>query len=248
MPHLIPVVRKTLAEQVATQLLSMVNNGVWKVGERLPTEPELCKALHVGRSSLREAIKSLMFIGIIEIRPGEGTFVAGASSGLLGRIVTSGDSSSAVDMADLFEARVIIEPELAALCANRATKDELEKLSDIVKEMEQTLRDIDRFAECDLNFHISVARASHNRSLSRYMEAIAGPLGKLIKKGAQNSNSRLVITHHSKIMDALKHHNPAKARARMLAHLRTFERGYHLIQKASEPEGKASLEVNPSKI
>ena len=232
MSHLIPVVRKTLAEQVASQVFLMINEEAWKVGERLPSELELCKALHVGRSSLREAIKSLLFTGILEIRRGEGTFVAEGSDGFLRRIVSPGSLRSAKDMSDLLEARIIIEPELVALCASRATKNELENLSNIVKEMEQALSDIDRFADRDLNFHISVATASHNRSLAGYLEAIAGPLGELIKKGAQNSNSRLVLSHHVKILDALRRHNAVKARARMLAHLRTFQRGYHLMQKS----------------
>jgi GntR family transcriptional regulator, transcriptional repressor for pyruvate dehydrogenase complex len=240
MARLIPVVRKTLAEQIGAQLFTMINEGVWKVGERLPSEPELCKALHVGRSSLREAIRSLVFTGIVEIRPGEGTFVSEGPSRFLRRIVAPGSLNNARDMADLFEARVILEPELAALCAQRAGKDELDDLERQVGEMEQILPEADLFAEHDLHFHISIAAASQNHALRGYLKAIAEPLGELIRKGARTGSSRqLAHGHHVKILDALKQRNASKARASMRAHLRTFQRGYHLfLQELSDEKSK----------
>lgn len=242
MARLIPVIRKTLSEQIATQLFSMINEGVWKVGERLPSELELCKALHVGRSSLREAVKSLVFTGVVEVHPGEGTFVAGGPSRFLRRIVAQGSLINATDMADLFEARVILEPELAALCAQRASEKQLESLGLLVREMEQLLSDADRFADHDLNFHVSIAAASQNRALGDYFKAIAQPLGELIKKGAQSSDSRqLAHRHHVKILHALREHSPGKSRTLMRAHLRTFQSGYHLLQKASEAKSNAPV-------
>src|SRR3990172_10607881 len=71
MNSFIPVVRSTLGEQIAMQIFSMISKGIWKVGEKLPSESQLRKSLGVGRSSLREAMKSLSFIGIVEVHRSE---------------------------------------------------------------------------------------------------------------------------------------------------------------------------------
>jgi DNA-binding FadR family transcriptional regulator len=73
MKNLKPVSRVTLGEQVAAQLAEQISGGRWRPGDRLPSESELCAALRIGRSTLREALKSLAFVGLVQMRPGEGT-------------------------------------------------------------------------------------------------------------------------------------------------------------------------------
>src|SRR5512132_3634253 len=85
MSNLKPVSRVTLGEQVAAQLADQIAEGRWQVGEKLPSESELCATLGIGRSTLREALKSLAFVGMIRMRPGEGTYVTGGSSYLADR-------------------------------------------------------------------------------------------------------------------------------------------------------------------
>ena len=92
MSTLRPVSRVTLAEQVATQISDQISEGRWKPGEKLPTEAELCNALRIGRSTLREALKSLAFVGMVQMRPGEGTYVIEESRLLIDRIMARGYS------------------------------------------------------------------------------------------------------------------------------------------------------------
>ena len=73
MSNLKPVSRVTLGEQVAAQLAEQISEGRWKPGDRLPSESELCSTMGIGRSTLREALKSLAFVGLVQMRPGEGT-------------------------------------------------------------------------------------------------------------------------------------------------------------------------------
>src|SRR6266568_1799093 len=101
METLKPVTRQTLGQQVATQLATMVTSGKWRQGERLPSEMELCKILHIGRSTLREALKSLAFVGLVEMRHGEGTFVCKESNHLLDRILAKGLIRSEKTVADV---------------------------------------------------------------------------------------------------------------------------------------------------
>ncbi len=233
MDPILPVTRSSLGEQIAAQIFSMISKGTWKVGEKLPTEVEFCKSLRVGRSSLREAMKSLNFVGVVEVRPGKGNFVADGPSKFLERIITQGVLHTANDFADLFEARVAVEPELAALCAQRLTSDELNQLGKLMEEMKRALgNDGTGFADLDLSFHLTIATGSKNRALTGFLNAMRGPLLELIAKGAHSAGgSELAYEHHLKIMEAIKEHNSAKARSSMRAHLRVFQRGYTVLSR-----------------
>ncbi len=116
------VARVTLGEQVALQLAEMIAEKHWQPGERLPTEMELCEVLNVGRSTLREALKSLAFIGMVRMRPGDGTYVSDLSNRLLDRILAKGLLKTEKDLADVCETRMILETEGAAIAAERATE------------------------------------------------------------------------------------------------------------------------------
>ena len=139
METLKPVTRQTLGQQVATQLAAMVTSGKWRTGERLPPEMELCKILHIGRSTLREALKSLAFVGLVQMRHGEGTFVAQGTDHLLDRILAKGLIRSEKAVADVCETRLILETELAALAAERITASEVATLTSLVERMGQHL-------------------------------------------------------------------------------------------------------------
>src|SRR5262245_7828430 len=119
MKNLRPVSRVTLGEQVAAQLAEQVSNGQWRPGDRLPSEADLCVALGIGRSTLREAMQSLAFVGLVEMRPGEGTYVVDGTQQLVESINTRGLLKTQKDIKDVSEARLVLETELAALAAER---------------------------------------------------------------------------------------------------------------------------------
>ena len=88
MRNLKPIKRVTIGEQVALQLAGMISDGRWVAGQKLPSESALCQALSIGRSTLREALKSLAFIGMVRMRAGDGTYVAEKLPGLLAQHVS----------------------------------------------------------------------------------------------------------------------------------------------------------------
>ena len=132
MSTLKPVSRVTLAEQVAAQISDQIAEGRWKPGEKLPSEAELCCALRIGRSTLREALKSLAFVGMVQMRPGEGTYVIEESRLLIDRIMARGSLKTDKELQDVGEARLILEGEIAALAAERAEAEDLEQLESIM--------------------------------------------------------------------------------------------------------------------
>jgi GntR family transcriptional regulator, transcriptional repressor for pyruvate dehydrogenase complex len=230
-----PVSRTTLSEQVALQLAAEVAAKRWEPGDKLPSEAELCRAFNVGRSTLREALKSLAFVGIIRMRAGGGSYVAERPSKYVNRpLLARGVRSTEKDVNDLSEARLVLETELASLCAQRATRHDLATLADLVRKM-KAAKDEDRskFQELDLEFHLSIAASSKNEVLAELLGHIRGALQELIQKSLLPRNGmELACKQHERIFEALKQRNPAAARKAIRAHLNAFQRGYNSLRRA----------------
>lgn len=227
-----PVSRTTLSEQVALQLAAEVAAKRWQPGDKLPSEAELCRAFNVGRSTLREALKSLAFVGIIRMRAGGGSYVAERPPKYINRpLLTRGTLSTEKDVTDLSEARLVLETELASLCAQRATRADLAKLQGLSRKM-KLAKDDDQgqFPQLDLEFHLLIAASSKNEVLAELLGHIRGALQELISKSLLPSNGMdLACKQHEKILDALRQRNPVAARKAIRAHLSTFHRGYKVL-------------------
>jgi len=224
-----PVSRTTLSEQVALQLAAEVAAKRWQPGDKLPSEAELCRAFNVGRSTLREALKSLAFVGIIRMRAGGGSYVAERPSKYVNRpLLARGILNTEKEVTDLSEARLVLETELASLCARRVTRRELATLEDLTRKMKVAKgEDRAKFQQLDLEFHLSIAASSKNEVLVELLGHIRGALQELIRKSLLPPNGmNLACKQHEKILAALKQHNSAAARKAIRAHLSTFQRGY----------------------
>jgi GntR family transcriptional repressor for pyruvate dehydrogenase complex len=243
METLKPVTRQTLGQQVATQLAAMVTSGRWRTGERLPPEMELCKTLHIGRSTLREALKSLAFVGLVQMRHGEGTFVAQGTDHLLDRILAKGLIRSEKAVADVCETRLILETELAALAAERITASEAATLTSLVERMGQHLEAKDSsFEDLDLEFHLQLAACSKNQVLQQLMKPIRGLVFEWIVKSQQFPGLRLnAHRQHQAILQALVQRKPEKARKAMREHLETFLHAVSLLEQVSASESRLSV-------
>jgi GntR family transcriptional regulator, transcriptional repressor for pyruvate dehydrogenase complex len=227
-----PVSRTTLSEQVALQLAEELAAKRWQPGDKLPSEAELCRAFNVGRSTLREALKSLAFVGLIRMRAGGGSYVAERSSEFTkGRLLAEGVLTTQADVREFSEARLIIETELAGLCAQRASRRDLAILEDLVRKMDAAKNeDGVRFQQLDLNFHLSIASASKNRVLAELLGNIRGSLQELIRKSLLLPRGmELACGQHQKILSALKQRNPEKARKAIRTHLTAFQQGYKAL-------------------
>ncbi len=233
-----PVSRTTLSEQVAVQLAAELEAKRWAPGEKLPSEAELCKVFNVGRSTLREALKSLSFIGMIRMRAGEGSYVADQRSKYMERplLLAKGVLNTEREVNELCEARLLIETELAGLCAQRATAQDFRALDKIVREMKISAdAGGESFSELDLSFHMAIATASGNGVLAELLKHIREGLQELIAKSLLlPAGTDLAHNQHRALLEVLKLRNPVKARTAMRAHLRAFQRGYKVLFQKSE--------------
>lgn len=235
-----PVSRVTLGEQVAEQLADQIVGGRWRSGDKLPSESELCATLQIGRSTLREALKSLAFVGMVQMRPGEGTYVLDGTQPLVDQIHAKGLLKSENSLAAVVEARLALETELASLAAERATPADFERMEQILEEMRSALTSgAGNYAALDVEFHMTIARAARSEVLFRLLEAIRSAVQEFISKSQDLPGIRETAhQYHSKLISTLKERDPEKARRMMRKHLQTCEKAFHLIEKISDTTAK----------
>jgi GntR family transcriptional repressor for pyruvate dehydrogenase complex len=171
-----PPTRRTLVESVSEQLLALILGGRISPAERLPSQRELAETLHVGRSTIREALGSLAAIGVVDLRQGRGTFVRQVEPSDVLRPDLLAGVISKETTEQLLEARRIIEPEIANLAAQRATAEDLAAIREVLTKAEAAIEAGHSTYRISPEFHRAVARASHNEVLVMFIESARGHL------------------------------------------------------------------------
>jgi len=217
---LTPVNRTTLTSDIYRKMVTHLIRGDWSPGERIPPERELCLQLGVGRASLREALKALEIMGMIETRLGDGTYVCQRSEFLSRPLLWAITSSSEAEAQELVEARKLIEVELAGLAAERATPADLKEIGVHLDQMESSTGDVDQFQRSDIAFHVAVAQASHNNILMNALLLIRNLLHNWIGSTLRIQGvAERALQQHQRIFLAVAKKDPAGARAAMQNHL-----------------------------
>jgi len=218
-----PVRRTSVCDEIITQILDLIARNVLCPGDRLPAERELCKRFGVGRSSLREALRSLAAMGILEGRIGEGTFVCDNSQ-FLQKALQWGLLLDRKKVQDLMETRLMLESENAFWAAQRAKEEDLNAIEEALVAMKLGLGDREVFLSADLHFHLLIARATQNSILASLLEATRGYLQEWIERSLvarAELRSRRSLEEHGCIIGALRGGDAERARAAMAAHIRS---------------------------
>lgn len=205
--------RTRVTRQVVDALLNLLRSGHYRVGDRLPSEWELVEQLSVGRSAVREAMRELATLDLVEIRPGRGTFVRTLRADLLLRPEAVGEEVDRAVILELLEVRRMVEPEAAALAADRATAHDLDRLELDLDSLITAVHAGYRPPE-DLGFHMDVVRAAHNGALLR----VAGAIVSFYERD-QALPTELDVQEHRAILDAIRARDPKRASAEMRQHL-----------------------------
>ncbi|HAT46168.1 MAG TPA: hypothetical protein DCS90_13790 [Ktedonobacter sp.] len=219
-----PIQSNKVFEQVANQIEKRILSGELRSGDRLPTERDLAEQFHASRTAVREAMKILAQKGLVDMRPGRGTIVIdGApkamqhSIGLVMKLKLGEVGGSD----NLVEVREILETEIAALAAARATEKEIAALQEAVRVMDECLNDADAFIAADNQFHQALAKATQNTLILILVDSIVNPLSEQRKQifEVQGGPERGQF-HHKCILESIMRRDPVGARAAMRAHLR----------------------------
>jgi GntR family transcriptional repressor for pyruvate dehydrogenase complex len=167
-----PIHRETVMAMVVRRIEQLVRSGDLKVGDRLPPEPDLAQMLHVSRGSLREALKGLMYLGLIKSRAGDGTYIQSSLSHVLNQHFQWMILLDEVKHLEIYELRKIIEPTAAALAAMRATRADIERLKAALDGLGQARGNPELFHTFDIQFHDAFAQASGNAAIQATMQML----------------------------------------------------------------------------
>ncbi len=218
-------VRKTkIYHEIVEQIRDLISAGRINPGDRLPPERELAELFHASRNSVRDAIRVLGQMGLIESRQGDGTYVRSVSADALAEPLALMLLQSQTQMRELWEVRRILEPAIAELAAVRITDDELEELAAILDAQRHKVEVGAIPLEEDTAFHNLIAQAARNTVVLRTLDTLVDLLRQSRERSLQQrERPKYSLAGHLRILAALHAHDPIAARSEMLQHLREIE-------------------------
>jgi GntR family transcriptional regulator, transcriptional repressor for pyruvate dehydrogenase complex len=220
-----PVRTEGLTENVVRQLKDCIRRRIITPGERLPPERELAALLKISRGSLREALKALQVMGVLNVIQGSGTYLSDGAEAILRDPEELLVPLRGHSFAEMFEARRAMEAESAASAALRAGKQDVEKMRAEIRSMHAHGSQIRKFASHDNAFHRHIAVASGNSVFIWFIDLLQKVLAKGHLTHARSEQVQSSIAEHEAILAAIEAHDPENARKQMLAHL-TLSKAY----------------------
>jgi GntR family transcriptional repressor for pyruvate dehydrogenase complex len=218
-------VRKTkVYEKVSQQIQRMIVDGLLKPGDMLPPERVLAETFQVSRSSLRDAIRSLELIGLLEPRQGEGTVVRDLSTDSLVNPIATMLVHKREMLLELLELRRMIEPPLAARAAIEATDEEIADLEDILRRQKEKVDRGELAVEEDSEFHYAIAQAARNSVVLKVVDVFMDLLRESRERSLQGEGRLLKsFEGHRRILNAIRRHNATAAQLAMRRHIQEIE-------------------------
>ena len=209
-------------DKVYKQLVSMINSGRIKPGERLPSERDLSSYLGISRQSLREAIYRAESVGLIEVRQGEGSFVVSSARENLKDPVTALLEEHAGKIFDFLEMRKLIEGWSAARAAETAGEDDLSAMENTLRDMNDVVPTDKGWERVDTDFHLQIVNATQNVVAIHIMHTLRDTFHTYFRMRRIVTKARrkeILLRQHSEILDAIRQRNASLAKRRTLKHL-----------------------------
>ena len=212
--------RTTLTEAAFEQLIAYVVKGTWKAGDRLPPERELCQQFGIARTSLREALKAMELVGMLDSRVGDGTFVCPRSEFLSRPLLWAFTGTDHEELVEIMEARTVVEESLAGLAAERGSTDEISAIKATITQMREAIAAGASILEADMSFHLAIAAAAHNEVLRNAVQLLRNITRQWLKYKVQMPNvAGSVLKRHEAVYRAIASRKPKAARLAMRKHL-----------------------------
>lgn len=228
--------RSALSERIVERLLSLIEERELQPGDKLPPERELASVMGVSRPPLREALRALSMMNVLEIRQGDGTYVTSLEPSLLVEhldFVFSLDDSTFLE---LLQARKILEVGIVGIAVQQITDEEIAGLEACLQKCIEGLEDHQAFLRADLELHEKIADAARNPILNRFMVA-TGRLGLASRRRTVEIPGvpEQALEDHRAIVRALKMRDAEAAQRAMLQHLDKLEQQLRQLGPDEEP-------------
>lgn len=222
--------KKKLSEEIAEKLRQMIQSGELKQGEQLDSVPTLASQFQVGKAAVREALSALNAVGLIEIKQGLGTFVKKQDEFSLSSLTLQG-LVNIEQIQKIFEIRRILELGAARVAATNRTDTDLLQLENILEKMKEGIAEKEIGEKADWEFHMAIAKASHNNYLVDMMNSISSTIRATMNVSRKlwlfsNKKTALqLFDEHKSIFLAIVEQNDEKAQQLMMEHLIGVEKG-----------------------
>ena len=231
-----PVRKTTVVDGILDRIQALLRD---QPGKELPGERELARRLGVSRPSVREALRTLERLGVVDVRHGAGTRAAESGAEVLRTPLAFLLALDRPSIEDLHETRTLLEVHLAGRAAERRTEEDLAALASALEDMRARLGDPGAVTDPDVRFHRAIATASHNRLLERIMNGLQEGIRGLIDAAwPANRSMKTSWNSHRAIYEAIRRGNAAAARREMTRHMDTMTaelRGVGLIPRNRTP-------------
>lgn len=230
-----PIRKSRISEEIAGQIRSLIAGGQFAPGDRLPPEREMADTLQVSRNSVRDALRTLEVMGIVECRHGDGVYVSCITAGTLVAPLASILSTRQNLVSELMDARRLLEPPVARCAAQRATDEDIKELERLLDAQAARTQDGNTAFEEQNAFHHALARITKNEIVLLVINHVIDLLRESRAAWSLARAQRSVVGHR-KILDAIKSRNPDAAFGAMLEHLDELE--VALPEGLARPEGQ----------
>ena len=220
--------KKSNLVEIVRQIKEQIKKGILKPGEKLPSERELASLLGVSRTSIREAIKALSFSGYLEVIQGKGTYVLEIAT-KYDEIVNFFSEFSNYSLDYLMEARIMLEGEFARLAALNANQEDIDEIERVFNEIVNS-EDVNTFFVKDLEFHLTIAKATHNPIMNGLMKIIGEMLYKETEKiidFSKDTRNHTIKTIYN-LIKAIREGNSDDAKKWMIKHIESKK---HFLKK-----------------
>jgi GntR family transcriptional regulator, transcriptional repressor for pyruvate dehydrogenase complex len=230
-----PIKNTKVYEQVVNQIKGMIISGDLKKGDKLPTERDLAEKLQVSRATVREAIRALEVIGLVESRQGAGNYIKESFEDTLVEPLSMMFMLEESNPQEILELRTVLELETAVLAARKITDEELEELKSLIDKINETT-DEDLSVAIDKKFHYTIAKASKNLLIMSVLNVISQLIDEFIKDSRKKiltdeKNRPALIKQHELIYKALANKDVNLAYEAMKGHFNLIEDYMHIDMK-----------------
>lgn len=218
------VEKKRAYEDVVVQIRALIDEGRLKQGDQLPTERDLSEMFKVSRATIRDAMRTLESLKLVQSRQGEGTYVLASDEEVLVHSLAAALVNEKDNIYDIFYVRKIVAPHVAELAAENATPEEINSLASLLTEQRKAVADSASVAKYDIDFHALLAKVSKNPVLERLLAALSDLLEQTRGEHLQDEErSRKSLEGHNEVFIAIKNGDCPAARRAMRRHLEEME-------------------------